>query len=73
VAGHRDRPANLELTATALALGGNARAGMEDTLHLRKGEKTPGNLPLVERAVRIAKTLDRPIATVTETEQILKL
>ena len=44
--------ANLQLTAMGLALGGNARAGMEDTLYLRKGELVPGNRPLVERAVR---------------------
>jgi len=30
--------ANLQLTAIGLALGGNARAGLEDTLYLRKGE-----------------------------------
>ena len=36
--------ANLELTAIGLALGGNARAGLEDTLYLRKGEQSPGNL-----------------------------
>jgi hypothetical protein len=38
---------NLPLTAMGLALGGNARAGMEDTLFLRKGELTQGNRPLV--------------------------
>src|SRR5271155_5564446 len=44
---------NLELTTIGLALGGNARAGLEDTLHLRKGEQSPGNLPLVQRAVTL--------------------
>ena len=42
--------ANLQLTAMGLALGGNARAGLEDTLYLRKGELAAGNRPLVERA-----------------------
>jgi uncharacterized protein (DUF849 family) len=65
--------ANLELTAIGLALGGNARAGMEDTLHLRKGELTAGNRPLVERAVQLARDLDRPVASVTETETLLGL
>jgi 3-keto-5-aminohexanoate cleavage enzyme len=41
--------ANLQLTAMGIALGGNARAGLEDTLYLRKGELSPGNLPLVRR------------------------
>jgi 3-keto-5-aminohexanoate cleavage enzyme len=64
---------NLELTAIGLALGGNARAGLEDTLYLRKGEQSPGNQPLVERAVKIALDLDRSIAGVEEAEQILGL
>ena len=65
--------ANLRLTAMGLALGGNARAGLEDTLYLRKGELSPGSLPLVERAVRIAHDLDLSVAGVEETEQILRL
>jgi 3-keto-5-aminohexanoate cleavage enzyme len=32
-----------------------------------------GNQPLVERAVRVARALDRPIASVEETEAILRL
>ena len=50
---------NLRLTALGLALGGNARAGLEDTLHLRKGELADGNLPLVTRAADIARSIDR--------------
>jgi uncharacterized protein (DUF849 family) len=64
---------NLELTAMALAMGGNARAGMEDTLYLRKGELTPGNAPLVARTAALARALDRSVASVDETEQILQL
>ncbi|OPG14143.1 3-keto-5-aminohexanoate cleavage protein [Microbispora sp. GKU 823] len=65
--------ANLRLTAMALALGGNARAGLEDALYLRKGELSPGNLPLVERTVRLARDLDLEIATVEQTERLLDL
>ncbi|WP_262699577.1 MULTISPECIES: 3-keto-5-aminohexanoate cleavage protein [Streptomyces] len=65
--------ANLDLTAMGLALGGNARAGMEDTLYLRKGEQTRGNDPLVARTVRLAEALDRSVATVAETEALLGL
>jgi uncharacterized protein (DUF849 family) len=53
---------NLELTAIGLALGGNARAGLEDTLHLRRGVLADGNLPLVERTVALARHLDLTIA-----------
>jgi uncharacterized protein (DUF849 family) len=65
--------ANLELTAIGLALGGNARAGMEDTLYLRKGELTPGNSPLVRRAVQLAQALDRPVADVDQAAVLLGL
>lgn len=65
--------ANLELTAMGLALGGNARAGLEDTLHLRKGELSEGNVPLVERAVALARSLDRSVVGPEEAEKILAL
>jgi 3-keto-5-aminohexanoate cleavage enzyme len=65
--------ANLQLTAIGLALGGNARAGMEDTLYLGRGQPTPGNLPLVQRAVQLARDLDRPILGVNEVVQALQL
>jgi 3-keto-5-aminohexanoate cleavage enzyme len=65
--------ANLTLTAMGVALGGNVRAGLEDALYLRKGELSQGNRPLVERAVRVVRALDRPIASVAETEAILRL
>jgi 3-keto-5-aminohexanoate cleavage enzyme len=64
---------NLELTAMGLAMGGNARAGLEDTLHIRKGELSSGNLPLVERAVTLATALDRTIASVDEAAALLRL
>jgi 3-keto-5-aminohexanoate cleavage enzyme len=62
---------NLELTAMGLALGGNARAGLEDTLYLRKGELASGNLPLVERAVALARDLDRDVATAEQARAAL--
>lgn len=47
----------MELTAMGLALGGNARVGLEDTLYLRKGELAPSNLALVSRTIRLAESL----------------
>lgn len=55
---------NLELTAIGLAVGGNARASLEDTLHLRKGALSPGSLPLVERTVALARDLNLSVAGV---------
>ena len=65
--------ANLQLTAIGLALGGNARAGLEDTLYVRKGELARGNTPLVRRTADLARALDLPIASVEETERLLSL
>ena len=62
--------ANLPMTAIGLALGGNARTGMEDTLLLRRGEPAPGNASLVERLAGVAIALDRPIASVDHAREI---
>lgn len=62
---------NLELTAIGLALGGNARAGLEDTLHLGRGVLSEGNDPLVARAIALAKDLDRDLATVDDARATL--
>jgi len=63
---------NLELTAIGLAMGGNARAGLEDTLYLRKGVLAD-NLQLVERTVGLARNLDRDPASVDEATRFLAL
>ena len=65
--------ANLELTAVGLALGGNARTGMEDTLMLRRRVLATSNAELVERLVAVARSIERDPATVHETEQLLSL
>lgn len=64
--------ANLELTAMGLALGGNARAGLEDCLYLRKGVLAD-NLSLVQRTAQLAQDLDLKLADVATTEKRLAL
>lgn len=64
---------NLELTSIGLALGGNARAGLEDTLYLRRGELSPGSLPLVARTVELVRGLDLTVAGVDEAAARLQL
>ena len=63
---------NLELTAIGLALGGNARAGLEDTLYLSKGVLAD-NRRLVSRAVGLAGSLGLRVADVEATELRLAL
>lgn len=65
--------ANLALTAIGLAMGGNARTGMEDTLLLRRGVPAQSNAELVERLVSVARSLDREPAGIEEVEQRLRL
>lgn len=63
---------NLQLTAIGLALGGNARAGLEDALYLRRGAPAD-NLALVSRTAALARGLDLEIAGVEEAEHMLSL
>jgi len=63
----------LPLSAHAMAMGGHVRVGIEDNIYFRKGELTKSNAQLVERAVRMAKELDRPVATADQAREILGL
>jgi uncharacterized protein (DUF849 family) len=65
--------ANLPMTAIGLAMGGNARTGMEDTLMLRRGEPASGNGQLVGRLADIAVALERPPASVDQATDLLQL
>jgi 3-keto-5-aminohexanoate cleavage enzyme len=64
---------NLALTTIGLAMGGNARTGMEDTLMVRRGQPASGNAELVQRLAGIAKAIEREPATVEQAKQMLGL
>lgn len=57
----------------AIIMGGHVRVGMEDNVRLSKTELTSSNADLVAKVVRIAKELNREIATPDETRRILGL
>lgn len=59
------------LGAAALAMGGNVRVGLEDSIWLSKGVKAKSNAEQVEKIVRIAKELSKEIATPDEAREIL--
>jgi len=61
------------MAPTALAMGGHVRVGFEDNIYLSKGVKAKSNAELVEKVVRIARELDREIATPEEARQMLHL
>lgn len=59
------------MVAQAYLMGGHCRIGMEDSVYLSKGVKTPGNAALVAKAARIIEDLGGSIATVDETRALL--
>lgn len=63
----------LPLSVHAIALGGHVRVGIEDNIYYRKGELANSNAQLIKRIVRIAKEMDRPIASVDQAREILGL
>jgi 3-keto-5-aminohexanoate cleavage enzyme len=65
--------ANRPMTAIGLAMGGNARTGLEDTLLLEPGVPAASNAQLVDQLVAVARSLGRQPATVAEVIERLRL
>lgn len=63
----------LPITTIGMAMGFNVRVGMEDNVFFRRGELVKENAQLVERAVRIARELERRPATPAEARGLLGL
>lgn len=61
----------LPLATMAIVLGGHVRVGFEDNIYYSKGVLAQSNAQLVERVVRIAKELEREVATPDEAREIL--
>lgn len=59
------------LATMAILSGGHVRVGLEDNIYIKKGQLTKSNAELVEKVVRIAKELNREIASPDEARQIL--
>ena len=65
--------AQLPLGIAGMAMGGHVRTGLEDNIFYQKGELATSNAQLVERLVRIAAEIGRPVASPTEARQMLGL
>jgi 3-keto-5-aminohexanoate cleavage enzyme len=65
--------ANLPMTAIGLAMGGNARTGMEDTLMVSRGVPAESNAQLVERLVAVSRSLEREPADSESARKLLSL
>ncbi len=64
--------AQLPLNAFCVLAGGHVRTGLEDNLWYARGDRAT-NARLVERAVRLAGELQRPVATPDAAREILGL
>ncbi len=61
----------LPLAVQSLVLGGHVRVGFEDNIFYKKGVLAISNSQLVERIVRIAHEIDRPVADPKTARKIL--
>jgi len=61
------------LVASALAMGGNVRVGLEDNFYIAKERMAASNGDLVEKAARLATDVGRPVASVDVARTILCL
>jgi uncharacterized protein (DUF849 family) len=61
------------MVAQAVILGGHVRVGLEDNLYIGRGQLSPGNAPLVQRAARIVRELDGEVATPGQARELLRI
>jgi 3-keto-5-aminohexanoate cleavage enzyme len=61
------------MITAGILLGGNVRVGFEDNIYLSRGIQAKSNAEMVEKAVRMARELDREIATPDEARKMLRL
>ena len=66
-------PNQIVLNEWAIGAGGHARTGLEDNVRLDRDRLAPSNAALVRRAVEIAETHARTVATWQQARQILGL
>ena len=66
-------PAEFQMAASALMMGGHVRVGLEDNLRVSLDERAESNAALVEKATSLARLLDREPASAGEAREILGL
>jgi 3-keto-5-aminohexanoate cleavage enzyme len=64
--------AQLPMNTYCIIAGGHVRTGLEDNLYYARGERAT-NAQLVERIVRLARELGRPVATPEQAREVLAL
>jgi uncharacterized protein (DUF849 family) len=66
-------PGQFQMVCLGLMHGGHIRVGLEDNLKIGPDTLSKSNAELVEKAVRLAKELDREVASPDEARKILGL
>jgi 3-keto-5-aminohexanoate cleavage enzyme len=62
-----------QMAAMSIIMGGHVRVGFEDNVYISKGVPAKSNGEFVEKVVKMAKELNREIATPEEAREILGL
>lgn len=63
----------LPMTTMSILMGGHVRVGLEDNIYYSRGRKLRSNGEAVERVVRVARELNRDVATPTQARDLLGL
>ena len=63
----------LPLARQAIAAGGHVRVGLEDNVYLRKGVLAKGSFELVAQVAAMAREAQRPLATMAQARELLRL
>jgi uncharacterized protein (DUF849 family) len=66
-------PAEFQLVALGVMLGGQVRVGLEDNLRVSRRKRADSNAELVEKAVQIARLFDREPATPDQAREFFSL
>jgi 3-keto-5-aminohexanoate cleavage enzyme len=64
-------PFQLPLTTLAILMGGHVRVGLEDNVYYSRGRKAKSNSELVQRTVRMARELNREVATPAQARKMI--
>jgi uncharacterized protein (DUF849 family) len=66
-------PAEFHLAAASLTMGGHVRVGLEDNLRVSRDRRAESNAELVEKALALARLLDREPVGAAEARDLLGL
>jgi uncharacterized protein (DUF849 family) len=66
-------PAEFQLVAAGLMLGGHVRVGLEDNLRVSRAKRADSNAELVDKAVALGRLFDREPAAPDEARELLGL